>query len=110
MTRKADMRRLTTNESLAHITHLKNVVEQAGIACEIRNAQLSGALGEIPFLECLPELWVVSEGDLTRAKEILAELEKPLPNAPEWRCRSCKELNEPQFGACWNCGSSAPED
>lgn len=104
------MKRLTTNESLAYITHLKNVLEQAGIACVIKNAQLSGALGEIPFLECLPELWVVSDRNLDRAKELLAELEKPLPDLPEWRCGSCKELNEPQFGACWNCGKATAPD
>lgn len=104
------MKRVMTHESLAHLTHQKNVLEQAGIGCIIKNAQLSGALGEIPFLECLPELWVVADSDESRAIEVLAELETPLPNAKAWRCRACDELNEPQFGACWNCGGAAPSD
>jgi hypothetical protein len=100
------MKRLISNESLAYIGHLKNVLEQDGITCIIKNSQLSGALGEIPFLECLPEIWVVADADLSRATEILAELETPLADAEEWRCGSCKELNEPQFAACWNCGTA----
>ena len=58
------MKRLITHESLAHIGHLKNLLEHSGIVCVIRNDQLSGGLGEIPFLECLPELWVVRAQDL----------------------------------------------
>ena len=55
------MKRLTAHESLAHIGHLKNLLEQSGIACIIKNDQLSGGLGEIPFLDCLPELWVLQD-------------------------------------------------
>ena len=69
------MKRLTAHESLAYIGHLKNVLEQSGVACIIRNAQLSGGLGEIPFLECLPELWVVEDSELARAKVLLEEIE-----------------------------------
>ena len=83
------MKRVMTHESLAHITHQKNVLEQSGINCIIKNAQLSGALGEIPFLECLPELWVVSDSDESRATAILAELEAPVTDATAWRCSSC---------------------
>ena len=70
------MKRLITHESLAHIGHLKNLLEHSGIVCVIRNDQLSGGLGEIPFLECLPELWVVRDQDLPRAEALLAATEK----------------------------------
>ena len=70
------MKRLITHESLAHIGHLKNLLEHSGIVCVIRNDQLSGGLGEIPFLECLPVLWVVRDQDLLRAEALLAAAEK----------------------------------
>ena len=103
------MKRLTAHESLAYIGHLKNVLEQSGIDCVIKNAQLSGGLGEIPFLECLPELWVLKDLDLDRAGELLAELEKPDEETPQWRCRKCNELIEGQFSVCWKCGTGSED-
>lgn len=98
------MKRVASHESLAYLGHLKNVLEQSGIACLLRNEQLSGALGEIPFLECLPELWVVRDEQLPAAESLLKELRESAASAPAWRCPGCAELNEGQFAACWNCG------
>ena len=97
------MKRVASHESLAYLGHLKNVLEQSGIACLLRNEQLSGALGEIPFLECLPELWVLRDEELAAAESVLEELRESAA-APAWRCSACGETNEGQFAACWNCG------
>lgn len=105
------MKRVASHESLAYLGHLRNVLEQSGIACLIRNEQLSGGLGEIPFLECLPELWVVRDNQLRAAQTLLDELrdtDAVAATAPAWRCGSCGELNEGQFAACWHCGR--PDD
>jgi len=99
------MKRLVAHESLAHIGHLKNLLEQSGIACVIRNDQLSGGLGEIPFLDCLPELWVVRDTDLTRAQAELEAILKGPDEREDWRCRACGETNEGQFAVCWQCGA-----
>ncbi len=103
------MKRVATAESLLEIGHLRNVLEQNGIACVVKNEQLSGALGEVPFLECLPELWVVADADRERAESLLAELrsDEADASASPWTCPRCKEDNEAQFAACWNCGKSA---
>ena len=50
---------------------LKELLEREGIACLIRNEQLFAALGEIPFLECFPELWVVDNEVWPRARMLL---------------------------------------
>ena len=50
------MRKIFSSESIVEVSHLRNLLETAGIACQIRNDRLSGALGEIPFVECWPEL------------------------------------------------------
>jgi hypothetical protein len=104
------MKRIATAESLAEIGHLRNVLEQNGIGCTIKNEQLSGALGEVPFLECLPELWVLRDGDLDRAERLIAELRRESPAGESWRCKSCNEENEAQYAACWNCGRSGNGD
>lgn len=101
------MKRLYSAESLAEVGHFRNVLEQNGIACFIRNEQLSGALGEVPFLECLPELWIYDDGELARAERLLAELTRDVPGESKpWRCPECGEENEAQFAACWHCGTA----
>ena len=84
-----------------------DTLRAAGIRCELRNTALSGALGEIPFLECAPQLWLEHDGDEARAREILQSLKKPV-RAPEWQCTGCGELSEAQFGSCWKCGATRP--
>lgn len=84
-----------------------DTLRAAGIRCEVRNTALSGALGEIPFLECAPQLWLFDDRDETRAREILQQLRQPVAG-PSWRCSSCGEWSEPQFGNCWQCGAAKP--
>ena len=76
------MKRLTSNESIAYLGHLKNLLEQSGIGCIIKNEQLSGGLGEIPFLECLPELWVIRDHQLDEAQSLLEDLAQYSSSAP----------------------------
>jgi hypothetical protein len=89
---------------LAEIGCLRDLLEQSGIACTVKNEQLAGALGEIPPLECLPELWVLDDRALPQALEIVAEATRPAPPGKAWRCRNCGEHNDGEFAACWRCG------
>jgi hypothetical protein len=86
--------------------HWVNVLAAAGIACELHNRYLNGALGEIPADQCAPELWLVDERDEALARRILAAARSgPPPGALPWTCRACGEMLEPQFTACWRCGA-----
>ena len=40
------MDRVFSHESLAQVTHFRNLLEQAGVACTIKNDKLLGGLGE----------------------------------------------------------------
>lgn len=84
---------------------LKELLMAEGIHCLIRNEELFAAMGEIPFIECQPELWVVDNEVFPRAKKLLdAWLQEDAPIGPAWVCPKCGEVLEGQFGACWNCG------
>jgi hypothetical protein len=85
--------------------HYAGALRAAGIECEVRNTVLSGALGEIPFLECAPQLWLRSALDEARARELIAQLHAAATGDP-WTCSRCGEVLEPQFAQCWNCGAS----
>lgn len=98
------MKRVHVSEALAEVVHFRNLLEQADILCFVKNEQLSGGVGDIPFLECLPELWVARDEDYDRAVELIAEVRAERPAAREWTCRACGETNEGQFAACWRCG------
>jgi hypothetical protein len=85
---------------------LKELLQREGVNCIIRNEQLFSALGEIPFLECSPELWVVDDEVWPRARALLDSWLNDESSGEAWQCPSCGEQLEGQFGACWNCGQN----
>jgi len=86
--------------------HYANVLRAAGIRCVVRNTALAGAIGDIPFIECAPQLWIDSPLEEARARELILAVQRPV-DGPSWTCR-CGETLEPQFGACWHCGNARP--
>ena len=101
------MKKVATASTVLMINHYRNILVAEGIPCHIRNDQLNQVLGEVPFTEVWPELWVENDLDYDRAKQLLDEaIIQESPERP-WRCRKCGEENEGQFAACWNCGARA---
>lgn len=100
---------LYSSLKLLEVHHLKNLLEAEGIRCQIRNELLSRLAGEIPFTECAPELWLLDDRDLERARRIVSDFGRaPVPKSP-WQCPACGEALEGQFSACWHCGAPRPE-
>jgi hypothetical protein len=97
------MRKVYTAESLIDVSHLRNVLEAAGIQCIVRNDRLAGILGEIPFVECWPELWVVRPGDALHARGLIEIALGHAPAGEQWTCPDCGERLEPAFTECWRC-------
>jgi hypothetical protein len=102
------MKKIYSADDSLQVGMIKSVLEQEGINCLIKNQMLSGALGEIPPLECWPELWVTDDRDSSRAANIVeALLAQTEVNTPSWQC-TCGEQIEGQFSACWKCGGEKP--
>jgi hypothetical protein len=97
-----------TAESVIEVAHLRNLLESAGVACDVRNDRLGGVVGEIPFVECWPELWVRHSGDVLRARSLIDDALRPATAADAWVCPGCGERIEPQFAQCWHC-AAVPE-
>jgi hypothetical protein len=88
------------------LENLRNVLQLEGIAAEVRTPFLGAARGDIPATECWSTLWV-PDSDAARAREVIREAtDLAEPPGQNWTCRSCGEQIEPQFGACWHCGSA----
>jgi len=89
---------------------IQEILANEGIKCILKNDQLSSAVGEIPFVECCPELWVIDNEVFPRAQIFLKSwlTNDDLVDGP-WTCPRCGEHGDAQFGACWACGTLRKE-
>ena len=86
-----------------NIDVLKNLLEEAEIRCMTRT--VSNSIGEVPFLETSPELWIENDEDYPKALAILETLENAeIEVTGPWICSNCSETVEGQFTSCWQCG------
>lgn len=101
------MKKVATAPSLVTISHYKNLLQAEGIEAFLRNEHLGSVVGEIPFQEVWPQLWVKNDLDYDRAKQLI-DGDSVLDESPaaNWTCSGCGEENEGQFAACWSCGKA----
>jgi hypothetical protein len=85
----------------AHI--LAGALHAEGIEAHIFNGAAQGGLGEIPFMQTYPEIWLVNPNDLDRARRLFDAFELPADGVAAVRCATCGEDNPPGFDICWNC-------
>ncbi len=105
------MKKLTSADSLITVNHYKNLLVSEGIPAFLKNEHFGSIMGEVPFQEVWPELWIENDLDYDRALQLInaARIAEESPSAP-WTCRSCGEDNEGQFAVCWKCGTSPEPD
>lgn len=104
------MKKVYASEDRLMVGHIKNLLEDQGFHCIIRNEHLQGVAGEIPPIECWPEIWVAEDSQYEEAgKMVEAALASPVTSGPTWKCHDCGEVLEHQFSECWNCGKSCED-
>lgn len=99
------MKRVFQGSDPAMSGYLAELLKGHGIPCELRQQNLAGALGEVPVLDCWPEIWVPT-AYAQWARELIEDLmaDRHVPGA-FWHCRACGERVEGQFAVCWRCGT-----
>lgn len=100
---------VTQNPAEAHL--LKGLLEANGIPSQVRNEDLFGVRGGIPFTEAFPELWVVNDNQVGDALKVLRNRSSETNDIDEgqsWQCANCGETLQPQFTACWRCNADKP--
>ncbi|HKQ30638.1 MAG TPA: DUF2007 domain-containing protein [Burkholderiales bacterium] len=100
------MLRLYAAPTLAEAYLVLHALERAGIATHVLNQHAQGGLGDIPFTQAWPEVWIASVSDVIRAREVVAEYEAAHVSGPPRRCRRCGEDNPATFESCWRCGDA----
>lgn len=99
-----------TAQALHTVGFVKSLLASEGIPSMIRNEHLNSAMGELPPIECWPELWIVNDADEARAKGIVDDYLNRInmTPGPAWNCRQCGELVDGEFDICWNCQTQRP--
>jgi hypothetical protein len=100
------MKTVYSDANFSIVGVFRSILEGNGINCRIRNEYLSAGMGELPPIECWPQL-CVEDDDYAEAKRIVEEALSVKDMIP-WKCGSCGEEIEGQFTDCWKCGESRP--
>jgi hypothetical protein len=92
------------------VGHYQSVLESNDIATFMKNQFGTSGAGELPFVEVVPQLWILNDADVVRAEALIKELRDPVsceqPQA--WICPGCGQSLEANFTHCWKCSTAHP--
>lgn len=93
------------------VGHYQSVLESNDIPTFMKNQFGTSGAGELPFVEVVPQLWVLNDADVERAKGLIKELhDSEGPEQPQaWICLKCGTPQEAAFTHCWKCSSARPQ-
>ena len=80
------------------------LLTQAGIDARVFNENAQSVMGEIPFHQAWPQVWIMDEADAKQARELINQIERPQSPSSAVFCPHCHEENPANFRTCWNCG------
>ncbi len=84
---------------------LRDRLTAQGIYAMVFNEHGAGAVGELPYTESWPQVWIYQDLHFMRAREVvLAYEQQQQPGVPR-QCGECSEENPSGFDLCWQCGS-----
>jgi hypothetical protein len=93
--------------NFSQVGQARSLLESEGISTFIRNEFASSVMGEVPFIEVCPQLFILDPEQAEQARELL----RPFANVPlasDWLCPQCGLEIEGPFGQCWSCGQLRP--
>lgn len=100
------MKKIFTHENRLIVFNIKNILQEAGIDCLLKNEFASGGVGDLSPLDTWPEIWVTDDEISDRAKKIIKEIHQQSSTKADWLCLQCGESNDGHFNLCWNCSHS----
>ena len=86
---------------------IADLLRAAGVDTRVFNQNAQSVAGEIPPAAAGPQVWVMDDPELQRARELIVEFQsQPAPDSR--RCPRCDEDNPTTFLSCWYCGATLP--
>ena len=93
------------NFDFSRVGQMQSLLESHGIRTFLKNQYGSSVMGEVPFVEVVPQLFILEQKDLVQAKQLL-QLDLPVEQPDEdWVCAECGVDVEGTFDRCWKCGT-----
>ena len=100
-----NLKRVYSHHDRFMVWQVKQLLEDRGIPCFIKNEFAIGGVGELSPFDTQPEVWLSDEEWLPRAEKLIKQMEaERQPNTLGWQCPQCQEENEASFEICWQCG------
>lgn len=99
------MLKVFENFDVNRVGQVQSLLESHGIPTFMKNQFTSSVMGDIPFVEVCPQLFILDERDREAASRLMAASLGEAPARPDWTCPACGTLLEGQFDRCWSCGS-----
>jgi len=97
------MKRVFTSSEVPELQIIQSMLQQAGLPCQLRSANVLDALGAEPFNA---ELWVERDADYPRARELFEAWSQPAAHLTKsWVCPKCQLKLAEVFDTCWKCGT-----
>lgn len=91
--------------SLPDAQIIADLLRADGIEVRIFNQNAQSAAGEIPPAVAGPQVWVIDDGLLQRARRLIAAFQAAPPPGTR-HCPRCGEENPSNFLSCWACGGA----
>jgi len=99
------MLKVFENFDFSRVGRIQSLLESYGIPTFIKNQYTSSVMGEVPFVEVCPQLFILDDRDFEQARRLIGtEFEEAAP-ASSWVCTGCGARIEGQFACCWRCGN-----
>jgi hypothetical protein len=96
------VRKLFTASNILEAQLLDLMLKQDGVSSHVKNDGLQSGVGEIPFVEMWPEVWILEAEHWVKATHILRQFQQTRVTG-DWVCPHCSEANPGTFETCWSC-------
>lgn len=88
------------------VGQMQSVLESHDIRTFLKNQFGFGGTGELPFVETVPQLYILNEPDLPKARQLISEAGATATSGDPWVCPECGTEIEGNFSECWKCAQS----
>jgi len=104
------MQKLFSHSDRFLIQSVRSELDARNIPYLVKNEYASGAVGELPWQDVQPEIWLLDEHWHSRARTIIdALLPAETSASSDWQCPQCGEVNGASFAFCWHCEHPAEQ-
>ncbi|MGS2719624.1 putative signal transducing protein [Paraglaciecola aestuariivivens] len=103
------MLKVYSHNSRFMVFQVKQLLDDKGIPCFVKNEFAIGAMGELSPMDVLPEVWINDPEWLPQAQACVQAFSVQQGSNSTWLCSQCQEQNAGNFELCWQCGHDSIE-